>query len=84
MTIDPISRDITIHVGRAARDTCFVEDKGVLVMGSIEENRYRYGIDTQISFRKASSQTSHPQVSRHVFHLLDFEFFRFLRPLSRF
>ncbi len=43
-------------------------------MGSITENRYRYSIDTQISFLKSPSQTSHPQVS-HVFWLSDFELF---------
>ncbi len=31
-----------------------------LVMGSINENWYRYSIDTQISFRKSPSQASHP------------------------
>ncbi len=37
-----------------------------LVMGSIDKNWYRYSIDTQISFQKSPSRTSHPEV-RHLF-----------------
>ncbi len=40
-------------------------------------------IDTQISFQKSPSQTSQLQFS-HLFRLLYFKFFRFLRHLSRF
>ncbi len=56
-------------------------------MGSSEENRYLYSIDTnidtQISFRKFPSRTLHPQIS-HVFQLSDLEFFRFLQHLPHF
>ncbi len=38
----------------------------LIVMGSIDENWYRYSIDTQISFRKSPSRTSHWEV-RHIF-----------------
>ncbi len=55
----------------------------ILVMGNIEENRYQYSIDTQISFQKSPSRTSHPQIN-HVFRLSDFEFFRFIQHLPRF
>ncbi len=59
----------------------------ILVMRSTEKNRYRYSIDTsintQISFKKSPSRTSHPQVG-HVFQFSDFEFFRFLRHLLYF
>ncbi len=54
-----------------------------VVMGSVEGNRYRYNIDTQISFRKSSSRTSHPQIS-HVFQLSDFELSRLLQHLPGF
>ncbi len=40
-------------------------------------------IDTQISFRKFPSPTSHLQVS-HIFQLSDSNFFRFLRHLPHF
>ncbi len=30
-----------------------IDSFDIVVMGSIEENRYRYGIDTQISFQKS-------------------------------
>ncbi len=60
----------------------------ILVMESIEENRYRYfgksidsinnSIDTRIFFRKSPSWNSHPQIS-HLFRLSDFEFFGFLQ-----
>ncbi len=56
----------------------------IIMMGSIEENRYRYNIDTtQISFQTSPSQTSHLQISQ-VFRLSDFEFFRFLQHFPRF
>ncbi len=51
-----------------------------IVMGSIEENRYQYSINTQIPFQKSPSRTSHPQII-HIFQLSDFEFFRFLQHL---
>ncbi len=54
-----------------------------LVMGSIKENRYQYGIDTQISFWKSPSRTSQPQISQ-IFRPSDFEFFRFLQHLPPF
>ncbi len=63
-----------------------------LVMGSIEENRYQYSIDTlaqvsRVSILRYPSKNPHHKLCiqiSHRFRLSDFEFFKFLQYLPRF
>ncbi len=68
--ISGIKKKVMLRETEGLKKYSDIEDRGFrmpgVVMGSIDENWYRYGIDTQISFRKSPSQTSHLEV-RHLF-----------------